>query len=241
MTESKRLARFLYLARDLRSRVLFESLRSHCRGRVLDVGGGDFYRTALRKKITFDHWIVLEPDPGSTTSLDDDRFDFVQGDGCAMDFADASFDTVLSVQVLEHVFEPLKMIEEIHRVLKPGGSAILLVPQTANLHMAPEHYQNFTRYWLIEVARRIDAELIELKPLGGAWSTTASRFVYFFLQAFGARGMTYPEARRGPLFYVLLPFMALYALVGIPICLLLSLADLEEEANNHLAVLRKRA
>ena len=51
--------------------------------------------------------------------------------------------------------------------------------------------------------------------------------------------MSVPEIRRGPLFYVLYPLMAAYALLSLPIALLLSLGDLQEEPNNHLVVVRK--
>jgi hypothetical protein len=83
-------------------------------------------------------------------------------------------------------------------------------------------------------------EVVELRPLGGFWSTIASRLVYFFFQSFRVEGMSARECRRGPLFYVLWPFMALFALAAIPVCLLLSLGDLTEEPNNHLVVARKR-
>lgn len=41
---------------------------------------------------------------------------------------DNSLDLIISVEVLEHVGEPEKMVREINRVLKPGGLAILTFP-----------------------------------------------------------------------------------------------------------------
>lgn len=46
-------------------------------------------------------------------------------------FADASFDTVVCSEILEHVFRPDLVLQEAWRVLKPGGRVILTVP---NLH-----------------------------------------------------------------------------------------------------------
>jgi SAM-dependent methyltransferase len=42
--------------------------------------------------------------------------------------ADASVDFVVASHVLEHVADPLRLLAEIHRVLRQGGVAILLVP-----------------------------------------------------------------------------------------------------------------
>ena len=44
-------------------------------------------------------------------------------------FPDATFDTVVSFDVLEHVDDVKRCMEEIYRVLKPGGKAYLVFPQ----------------------------------------------------------------------------------------------------------------
>ncbi|PIO47256.1 MAG: methyltransferase type 11 [[Chlorobium] sp. 445] len=48
----------------------------------------------------------------------------------ALTFADASFDVVITEDVLEHVRYPDAAFREIHRVLKPGGAHIFTVPLT---------------------------------------------------------------------------------------------------------------
>ena len=233
------LNRLLYLARDLRSAKLYAALGRFCYGEVLDIGGWDFYLTAIRRGVAHSNWTTLEPDADCALGIDDERFRLVEGDGCSMPFDDSSFDTVLCIQVLEHVFEPITMVQEIARILRPGGCAIVMVPQTANLHSAPHHYQNFTRFWLLSAMERAHLHIVELSPLGGAWSTTASRLVYLLLQSRGRGSVTYPEATRNLAFYLLLPVMWLFAAICIPICLFLSLGDLVEEPNNHLCVVRK--
>lgn len=228
-----------YKGRDLRYRALFDVLRAHCRGAVLDVGGGSFVRTAIEHGVGFDHWTVIEPHAADLPSVDDPRVRGMQGDGCALEIPDDTYDTVLSIQVLEHVFEPMRMMRELWRVLRPGGVCVVMVPQTANIHHLPHHYQNLTRYWLDEAADRLGAEVVEYHAMGGAWSTTASRLLLQYPAALGVDGYRDPRARRGPRFWALFPLGVLVSAVTFPFAMVLSLGDLEEEANNHLLVLRK--
>jgi ubiquinone/menaquinone biosynthesis C-methylase UbiE len=72
----------------------------------------------------------------SRTAIDLARKNFELGEqkadlrlmnGECMQFADNTFDVVYAHGVLQYTAEPAKMIDEIHRVLKPGGEAILMV------------------------------------------------------------------------------------------------------------------
>jgi len=49
-------------------------------------------------------------------------------DGYLLPFADESFRAVLLVAVLEHTREPWRLLAEARRVLKPGGVAVIVVP-----------------------------------------------------------------------------------------------------------------
>lgn len=240
MAKKSLLGKLFYIARDLRSSAMFKAMRKYCHGAVLDVGGWDFYLSAIRKGIPFGSWTVIEPGEQKPLPGKDDRVRLVVGDGCNMEFASGSFDTILNIQVLEHVFEPIAMVDEMCRVLKPGGHLIMLVPQTSTLHMAPNHYYNFTRYWIQKALERNELQILDLAPLGGVWSTTASRLVYFFFQSMRSPGMSPRECTRNPWFYILYPFMVVFAVVAIAMCMLFSLGDLTEEPNNHLVVARKR-
>lgn len=46
----------------------------------------------------------------------------------AMEFPDARFDGIVCVETLEHMLHPLRALQEFHRVLKPGGSAVITYP-----------------------------------------------------------------------------------------------------------------
>ncbi|MFK7748019.1 MAG: methyltransferase domain-containing protein [Kordia sp.] len=53
----------------------------------------------------------------------------VKADICDLPFGDNSFDTILCNHVLEHIPDDTKAMQELYRVLKPGGMAILQIPQ----------------------------------------------------------------------------------------------------------------
>jgi SAM-dependent methyltransferase len=228
-----------YRGRDYRYRILFDVLRRHCRGRVLDVGGGSFVATAIEERVPFDEWTIVEPHEADLPVLNDRRVRLIVGDGNALEIEGNQFDTVLSIQVLEHIFEPIRMIEELYRVTTPGGHLVVMVPQTANLHHLPQHYQNFTRYWLDAASHRLGAEVVEYHALGGAWSTIASRVLLQYPGALGVEGYHHPGVRRGWRFWALFPVGVIVSAIVFPLSMLMSLGDMKEEANNHVMVLRK--
>lgn len=62
----------------------------------------------------------------------------------ALPFADATFDCVLCTEVLEHCSDPSDVLEEIARVLRPGGAVFLTTPFMVALHEMPHDYYRYT-------------------------------------------------------------------------------------------------
>jgi SAM-dependent methyltransferase len=67
----------------------------------------------------------------TTTDLNSPLAD-VKADICNLPFEDNSFDFILCNHVLEHIPDDTKAMQEIFRVLSPGGTAILQIPQDLN-------------------------------------------------------------------------------------------------------------
>ncbi len=61
---------------------------------------------------------------------------------------DASFDAVLCTEVLEHVADPVRVVGELARVLRPSGKLIVTAPFASYTHIAPYFFATgFSRYW----------------------------------------------------------------------------------------------
>jgi len=69
-------------------------------------------------------------------------------DVAAIPLSDGCLDAVICTEVLEHVIDPMAVLGEFARLLKPGGKLLLTAPLLSYLHMEPYHYYGgFTRYW----------------------------------------------------------------------------------------------
>lgn len=87
---------------------------------------------------------------------------------------DASLDVILCTEVLEHVPEPILAVQEMVRVLKPGGRVLLTAPLGSGLHQLPYHfYGGFTPQWYRMVAERLGLEVAEITANGGFFKLLA--------------------------------------------------------------------
>jgi SAM-dependent methyltransferase len=136
-------------------------------GVLLDVGCGTKPYASL---ITSRKHIGI--DVGSSLH-DKAAFDSVY-DGFAFPFSDLSFDSVLCTEVLEHSSDPLHLVLEIARVLKPTGYALITAPMVIEHHEAPYDYQRFTKFGLKEIVGRAHLHVEWIKPRGGPYVTALS-------------------------------------------------------------------
>jgi SAM-dependent methyltransferase len=96
----------------------FEALRRGAHVTALDSGAGELADvTAMFAAMSE----AGEAPPGATGQA-------VRGDATAMPFADGTFDRVIAAEVLEHIPGDQQAMNEIARVLAPGGIAAVTVP-----------------------------------------------------------------------------------------------------------------
>jgi SAM-dependent methyltransferase len=104
-----------------------------------------------------------------------------------------AFDTVLATQVLEHVTDADLMVAEMHRVLRPGGHALVTVPYLYPTHEEPYDYWRFTHFGLASILHRHGFDVVELDAKGGAGTMSLH---YLTLAARAAAAAL--ERRRSP-------------------------------------------
>jgi SAM-dependent methyltransferase len=101
---------------------------------LLDVGGrGKPYARFFADRVVNHYVLDVEP----ALSVD------IIGDARSIPLANGAIDVVLCTQVLEHIPEPIAVIDEIRRVLKPGGILLLSVPSIFPQHGSPGDYWRY--------------------------------------------------------------------------------------------------
>ena len=141
------------------------------RGRLLDVGCGDkpyleLFLPYVSEYLGVEHEAAFR----QTASAGRTRGPDLVYDGKRLPFADGEFDTVLSVQPLEHTPEPLQLIREMARVLHPEGRLLLSAPFSFRLHEEPHDYFRYSPHGLRALCTAAGLEIERCEAMGNLWS-----------------------------------------------------------------------
>lgn len=118
-----------------------KNLGASITGKTLDVGCGT---KPYEKIFNSSEYIGLEVETSIHT---DNKADFFYN-GKTFPFNDKDFDSVITNQVLEHVFTPDEFLKEINRVLKLNGNLLLTVPFVWDEHEQPYDYARYSSFGL---------------------------------------------------------------------------------------------
>lgn len=110
----------------------------------------------------------------------------VQGRGTELPFIDQTFDLVFCTEVMEHVAEPKRMLEEIYRVLKPGGHLILTTPFLVPVHEAPYDFYRYTPYGLQHLVKQASFCIVSQETFAEAFGVLISLLVQLQLKFWSA-------------------------------------------------------
>jgi SAM-dependent methyltransferase len=90
---------------------------------------------------------------------------------------DEKYDLVLLTQVLEHIPEPMLVLQEIHRVLKPGGTLWLSAPLFFEEHDIPFDFYRYTQYGLKHLLETTGFNIETLTWLEGYYGTLSHQLI----------------------------------------------------------------
>lgn len=94
-------------------------------------------------------------------------YQFMSGVFPPFPFDDNSFDSIVTFQVIEHVRDDEGFIKEIHRVLKPGGKALITTPNIKmTLSRNPWHEREYTGDELTTLCKKYFDD-VEMKGIAG--------------------------------------------------------------------------
>lgn len=99
---------------------------------ILEIGGGQSGLTAMLYPNAHITNIDLNPEYASAVCNQQERVQFVCGDATALPFPDNSFDAVTMFDLIEHVPDDKKAMQEALRVLRPGGFLLVSTPEERN-------------------------------------------------------------------------------------------------------------
>lgn len=124
-------------------------------GKTLDVGCGT---KPYEKFFNHSEYIGLEIE--TTLNRELKKADYFY-DGGKFPFDSAQFDSIVTNQVLEHVFNPIEFLNEINRVLKTGGKLLLTVPFVWDEHEQPNDFARYSSFGLKSLLEKHGFEIIK--------------------------------------------------------------------------------
>jgi len=141
-------------------------------GMVLDLGAGAHGSSSY-------HTLIRGLGASNFVSVDIERRrepNIVANFEASLPVRSCKADAVLAINLLEHLYNPIALLTEIHRVLRPGGTLHIVVPFLVSVHPDPKDFFRYAPdaiYAMLEEAGfRQDVEVVALAtgPFGAAYS-----------------------------------------------------------------------
>jgi SAM-dependent methyltransferase len=150
----------------LRTKEDQELARITLTGRVIDLGGhkGSSYYKLLKTEQPIEVANMDSTNPGThkTPSGADHVFDLEK----SFPLPSGSFDAVLCINVMEHIYNYKNLLSESSRILKSGGRIYISVPFFFNIHGSPNDYFRYTKSALERILADHGFMNISIKELG---------------------------------------------------------------------------
>lgn len=148
-------------------------------GETIDFGAGN---------AKYQH--IIRPHTSKYTTFDmkaGNNIDVV-GDVLNPPFADSSFDTVISTQVLEHVEKPWIMVSQISRIIKPGGLCIITAPFMFPFHADPHDFFRYSKKGMESLFKNEGFDIVESGTYGKIFSLFSEMIHFTFFNPYKPGG-----------------------------------------------------
>ena len=156
------------------------SIINFSKGIVVDIGCG--YRQvedAIRSNNSHTNYIGLDY-PETGINLYEIKPD-IYGDARYLPFKQASVDTILFLEVMEHLTAPERAIKEISQILKPKGYLLLSVPFLYPVHDVPFDFHRFTYFGIHHILEKNGLRVLKSERHGNFIDTAAVNLNMFCL------------------------------------------------------------
>jgi len=153
-------------------RAMWYAAQKYASGNMIDVGcGSKPYQPIFQPYV--DTYFGIDYPPTAIVNYGEETKADLLVDCTDTKLEANSYDTILSTQVIEHIYDTQKYIAECYRILKKGGIGIFTIPFLWQCHAEPFDYYRFTRYAIERQFREQAFEILELRPLEGAYAAIA--------------------------------------------------------------------
>lgn len=126
-----------------RSRLAYVEAAKRVSGRVLEIGTGSGYGISIIAPVV-DEFVTVDKYRSEATESLPANVTFREAKVPPLPFEDESFDYVVSFQVIEHISNDKRFVEEVRRVLRPGGKFIVSTPnRPMSLTRNPWHVREY--------------------------------------------------------------------------------------------------
>ncbi|MEE0864236.1 MAG: class I SAM-dependent methyltransferase [Alistipes sp.] len=126
-----------------RSRLAYVEAAKRVSGRVLEIGTGSGYGISIIAP-SASEFVTIDKYRSEATKSLPANVSFCEAKVPPLPFEDESFDFVVSFQVIEHIANDRRFVEEVRRVLRPGGKFIVSTPnRPMSLTRNPWHVREY--------------------------------------------------------------------------------------------------
>ena len=98
-------------------------------------------------------------------------------DGSQIPIRSASIDFVLATEILEHVNDLQRLLNEVTRVLRPGGRVFMTTPWSARLHYEPFDFRRVSPHGMAQYATGTGLQLEHVESRGGLAAVISNKIL----------------------------------------------------------------